>query len=228
MSEQTSTHASSATADHASGDIGHRIARRREELGLTQEETASRAGTAPGYIRYLEEQCTAMPGMSVLIRLADVLETSVAALRGGEADLPPGIGKAAGHSELMELSAEECRARLSTHGIGRLAADTADGPLVVPLNYTVVDDAIAFRTAPGSAPAKVVGSDVAFEVDHIDEALSQGWSVLVRGRARAVTDADGVRRLEELAYGAPWAGGERSLWVCVDPAAVTGRRIDVP
>ncbi|TXS58074.1 MULTISPECIES: helix-turn-helix domain-containing protein [unclassified Streptomyces] len=95
MPEQTSTPASSATVDHASGDIGHRIARRREELGLTQEETASRAGTAPGYIRYLEEQCTAMPGMSVLIRLADVLETSVAALRGGEADLTPGIGKAA-------------------------------------------------------------------------------------------------------------------------------------
>ncbi|QIY66289.1 helix-turn-helix domain-containing protein [Streptomyces sp. RPA4-2] len=228
MSEQTSTNASSATADNASGDIGRRIARRREELGLSQEETASRAGTAPGYIRYLEEQCIAMPGKSVLIRLADVLETSVAALRGGDADLPPGIGKAARHSELMELSAEECRARLSTHGVGRLATDTADGPLVVPLNYTVVDDAIAFRTAPGSAPAEVVDSDVAFEVDHIDEALSQGWSVLVRGRARAVTDVEGVRRLEELAYSAPWAGGERSLWVCVDPASVTGRRIDVP
>ncbi|MER6441231.1 pyridoxamine 5'-phosphate oxidase family protein [Streptomyces sp. NPDC001185] len=228
MSVQAPSNGSSHTTDNAAGDIGRRIARRRAELGLTWEETASRAGTAPGYIRCLEEQCTAMPGTGVLLRLADALTTTVAALRGGAADLPPGIGKAAGHSRLLELSTDECRARLSTHGVGRLATETADGPLVVPLNYTVVDDAIAFRTAPGSAPAHVVGNDVAFEVDHIDEALSQGWSVLVRGRARAVTDADGVRRLEELAHSGPWAGGERSLWVCVDPAALTGRRIDVP
>ncbi|MFE4823048.1 helix-turn-helix domain-containing protein [Streptomyces sp. NPDC056704] len=233
MSEQTSSNAVSDTADTADsadsarGDIGRRIARRREELGLTREETAYRAGTAPGYVRYLEEQSTATPGPGVLIRLADVLETSVAALRGGDADLPPGTGRAAHHAQLIELSAEECRARLSTHGVGRLATETAEGPLIVPLNYSVVDGAIAFRTAPGTTSAKAVGTDVAFEVDHIDEALSQGWSVLVRGRARAVTDPDAARRLEEHAYSDAWAGGERSLWVCVDPVAVTGRRIDV-
>ncbi|MGW1761119.1 helix-turn-helix domain-containing protein [Streptomyces mirabilis] len=227
MCEHTPPNAASATADSAQSDIGRRIAQRREELGLTREETASRAGTAPGYVQYLEEQSTAMPGTAVLIRLADALGTSVAALRGGDVDLPPGVGRAALHPELVELSAEECRSRLSGHGVGRIAMDTPDGPIVVPLNYTVIDDSVVFRTAPDAVPATAVGAHVAFEVDHIDEALSQGWSVLIRGFARAVTDPDAVRRLTELAYSGPWAGGERDVWVRLEPTDITGRRIAV-
>ncbi|WP_330309124.1 MULTISPECIES: pyridoxamine 5'-phosphate oxidase family protein [unclassified Streptomyces] len=227
MSEQTPLNPGATKASSARGDTGRRIATRRGELGLTREEVADRAGTAVGYIQYLEEQPNAMPGVSVLIRLADVLQTSVAALHGGDADLPPGMGQAARRPELIEMSAEECQARLSTHGVGRLAMDTPDGPFVAPLNYTVVDGAITFRTAPDATPATAVGTDVAFEVDHIDEPLSQGWSVLVRGRARAVTDPDTVRRLKALAYSGPWAGGERDMWVSVDPLSTTGRRIVV-
>jgi nitroimidazol reductase NimA-like FMN-containing flavoprotein (pyridoxamine 5'-phosphate oxidase superfamily) len=227
MCEQTPPNAAPTTTDRARGDIGRRIAQRREEMGLTWEETASRAGTAPGYVRYLEEQSTAMPGTAVLIRLADVLGTSVAALRGGDADLPPGIGRAAGHPELVELNTEECRTRLAGHGVGRIAMDTPDGPTVVPLNYNVIDGAVMFRTAPDAVPATAVGAQVAFEVDHIDEALSQGWSVLIHGFARAVTDPDAVRRLTELAYSGPWAGGERDVWVRLEPAEITGRRIAV-
>jgi transcriptional regulator with XRE-family HTH domain len=230
MSEQTSPNAVSATTDStdsARGDIGRRIAQRREELGLTREKAASRAGTAPGYVQYLEEQSTAMPGTAVLIRLADALQTSVAALRGGDADLPPGVGRAARHPELVELSAEECWIRLSRHGVGRLAIDTPEGPTIVPLNYTVIDGAVMFRTASDTVPATAVGAHVAFEVDHIDEALSQGWSVLIRGFARAVTDPDAVRRLTELAYSGPWAGGERDVWVRLEPVDTSGRRITV-
>ncbi|MFF0031250.1 helix-turn-helix domain-containing protein [Streptomyces avermitilis] len=227
MSEEASPNASSASAGTAQGDVGRRIAQRREELGLTLEEAAARAGTDPGYLQYLEEQATALPGTNVLIRLADALETTVSALRGGDADLPPGVGRAASHPELLELSEEECRARLSTHGVGRLAMDTPTGPIIVPLNYSLVDGVVCFRTAADSEPAASAGSRVAFEVDHIDEALSQGWSVLVRGLAREVTDPDTLRRLEELEYTGPWAGGERDTWVCVDPVGITGRRIVV-
>ncbi|MGW3814450.1 helix-turn-helix domain-containing protein [Streptomyces sp. NPDC005046] len=217
-----------ASAATAPGDVGRRIAARREELGMTLEATAARAGTAAGYLRYLEEQSTAMPGTSVLIRLADALDTSVAALHGGGADLPPGLGQAADHAELVELGPDECRARLSTHGVGRIATDTPDGLVVLPVNYSLIDGVVTFRTAPGSAPATAVGSRVAFEADHVDEALSQGWSVLVQGRARAVTDPDVVRRLDALAYSGPWAGGEgRDLWVRVDQDRITGRRIAV-
>ena len=83
---------------------------------------------------------------------------------------------------------------------------TPDGPAVVPVNYEVIDDAIAFRTAPDSVPAAVVGSEAAFEVDHVDEAMSQGWSVLLVGPARVVTEPEAVRKLIDRAHTAPWPG----------------------
>ncbi|MFD8735326.1 helix-turn-helix domain-containing protein [Streptomyces sp. NPDC059618] len=210
------------------GDVGRRLSARRAELGLTRETVAARAGITPGYLRYLESRPSATPGAGALIRIADALDTSVSALHGGDADLPPGAGRAAAHSELVALGPEECRTRLSTHGVGRIALHTSDGLLVLPVNYSVVDGSVVFRTAPGSAPAAAVGSRVAFEVDHIDEALSQGWSVLVQGHARAETHPDAVRRLDALAHSAPWADGpERDLWVCVAEESISGRRIVV-
>ncbi|CAL9344628.1 MULTISPECIES: pyridoxamine 5'-phosphate oxidase family protein [unclassified Streptomyces] len=210
--------------EHHRGDIGRRVAARREQLGLTREDVALRAGSAPGYIEYLEEQA-AVPGMGFLLRLADALETTVGALAGGDADLPPGVGHAAYHPELVELGPEECRQLLGTHGVGRVAVTTHDGPAILPVNYVVAEGDVAFRTSPDALPGKAAGGEVAFEVDHIDEAFSQGWSVLLVGPARAVTEPDAVRALRERAFTTPWAGGERDLWVALTPSRVTGRRI---
>jgi transcriptional regulator with XRE-family HTH domain len=211
----------------AAGDIGRRIAMRRQELGLTQDEVAHRTGIAPGYLRYVEQDSTAAPGIATLRGLAMTLDTSVCALSGGEADLPPGRGQAARRAELVELRSEECWRLLSTHGVGRLALSTPEGLTVLPVNYSVDEGTIAFRTSPAATPAAASDTKCAFEVDEVDDALSQGWSVLVRGMAHTVTDPAGVRRLDEQAYTGPWAGGDRDLWVRITPATVTGRRIVV-
>ncbi|PWI17955.1 XRE family transcriptional regulator [Streptomyces sp. Act143] len=218
------TEAPAGAGASGSGDIGRRVATERRRQGLTRGETARRARMAPDYLAYLEEH-PADPSLASLVRLAAALGTSVAALRGGGIDLPPGQGHALLHPELRDLGPQECRARLSTHGVGRVAVSTPDGPAVVPVNYAVVDDAIVFRTAPGSVPARAVGADVAFEVDHLDEAMSQGWSVLAVGPARAVTEPEAVRRLVEHAHTEPWAGGAREMWVAIRPTRLTGRRI---
>jgi nitroimidazol reductase NimA-like FMN-containing flavoprotein (pyridoxamine 5'-phosphate oxidase superfamily) len=218
---------SQAAEEQALGDLGRRLAARRADLGLTRTEAAARAGMAPGYLQYLEERPGAAPGPAVLLRLAEVLETTVRELTGGDTDLPHGLGQPARSPGLTELSVTECRALLSTHGVGRIAVPTVSGPVVVPVNYSVVDGAIVFRTEPGATPAQASGCQVAFEVDRIDDAFSRGWSVLVRGHARTVTDPDDVRRLADRARGAPWAGGHRSQWVRIDPLVITGRRITV-
>ncbi|WP_405996747.1 DUF1918 domain-containing protein [Streptomyces sp. NBC_00829] len=217
-----------ATSPHGQsnpGDLGRRVAAERKRQGLSRTETARRAGMAPDYLAYLEEQ-TADPTVGGLIRLADALGTTAAALRGGGIDLPPGQGQALLHPQLRDLGPDECRARLSTHGVGRVAVSTPEGPVVVPVNYEVIDDgAIAFRTAPDSVPAAAMGKEVAFEVDHVDEAMSQGWSVLAVGPARVVTEPDAVRRLVDRAHTTPWPGGEREMWVSIQPQRLTGRRI---
>ncbi|MEU8585847.1 pyridoxamine 5'-phosphate oxidase family protein [Streptomyces sp. NPDC048664] len=210
---------------HPAGDLGRRIARRRQELGLSREQTADRAGMASSYVQYLEEQAPATPSAASLLRLAGALETTVRELAGGDVDLPPGLGQGGHHPKFTDLTPRECRDLLSTHGVGRLAVSIGFGPVIVPVNYSLVEGAVAFRTKPDATPARAVGSQVALEVDHIDTALSQGWSVLVRGNARAVTDPAAVRRLEEHAYSAPWVGGSRDLWIRIVPLSVTGRRI---
>ncbi|WAX81484.1 pyridoxamine 5'-phosphate oxidase family protein [Streptomyces sp. KMM 9044] len=212
-----------AGAPHSS-DLGRRVATERARQGLTRSETARRARMAPEYLAYLEEH-QADPSLATLVNLASALNTTVHALRGGGTDMPPGRGMALAHPRLLDLGPEECRTLLSTHGVGRVAVSTVDGPAVVPVNYDVVDDAIVFRTSPGSVPAAAVGSDTAFEVDHMDEAMSQGWSVLAVGPARLVTDPGSIRRLDENAHTAPWAGDEREMWVSIRPTSLTGHRI---
>ncbi|MFJ4850752.1 helix-turn-helix domain-containing protein [Streptomyces sp. NPDC088733] len=216
------------TTSHARGDIGRRVARRREELGLSRDEVALRAGLSTGYLRFLEEEATAAPAMGTLRGLAAALSTTVVALNGGEADLPPGRGQASAHPRFLELEPDECRELLGTHGVGRVVTLADDGVAVLPVNYSIVGQAIAFRTATGSAPAAVAGTDVTFEVDSIDEALSQGWSVLARGHARAVAGKQAAE-MERLAYTGPWPGrDDRDLWIRIDVNDLTGRRIEVP
>jgi nitroimidazol reductase NimA-like FMN-containing flavoprotein (pyridoxamine 5'-phosphate oxidase superfamily) len=207
------------------GDIGRRVVAERQRQGLGREETARRARMSPGYLAYLEEY-PADPTQAALINLADALGTTADALRGGGVDLPPGRGQALPHPRLRDLDTDECHRLLSTHGVGRVAVTTPDGrPAIVPVNYEVVDDTIAFRTAPDSLLAAGVGTEVAFEVDHVDEPLSRGWSVLAVGPASVVTEADAVRRLTEQAHTTPWAGGARDMWVSIRATRLTGRRI---
>ncbi|WP_406835176.1 helix-turn-helix domain-containing protein [Streptomyces sp. AHU1] len=211
----------------SSGDLGRRLAARRVQLGLTAEETAARAGVAPSYVTHLEQHPGAAPGRGTLLSLAAALRTTVSALAGGDADVPPGREQAGRAPELTELSRAECAELLSTHGVGRLSVSTELGPVIVPVNYSIVDDAIVFRTARGATPSLASGCIVAFEVDRVDDTFSQGWSVVTRGYAHTVTDSDEEHRLAEQAYSKPWSGGQRDMWVRIEPYAVTGRRIVV-
>ncbi|MGW5532551.1 helix-turn-helix domain-containing protein [Streptomyces xanthochromogenes] len=219
------TESADATEPAGRSDLGRRMAQRRQALGLTREEVGERSGAAPSYIAYLEERA-AQPGRGVMLRLADALSTSVGELAGTTVDLPPGTATAARDAELVPLDESECRRLLSTHGVGRVATFNAEGPAVLPVNYVVDGTAVAFRTSPEGELAAAAGTEVAFEVDHIDDAMRKGWSVLAVGQAETVTDSAATRRLDDLARSYPWAGGDRRLWMTVAPRRITGRRIE--
>ncbi|MFF8293390.1 helix-turn-helix domain-containing protein [Streptomyces sp. NPDC016309] len=226
MTDRTHT-GPAPSGPQARGDLGRRVAARREALGLSPADLAVRTGAAPEYIHYLETHPATL-GTGFLLRLADALETSAEDLTGGNTDIPPGTGLAARHPELVDLAPPECWELLGGNGVGRVAVTTEDGPAVLPVNYLALDGRIAYRTAPDAAPAKAAGHEAAFEVDRIDDAFSRGWSVLLVGPARTVTEPAAVRRLERYSRTTPWAGGERDLWITVTPGRVTGRRIVVP
>nr|WP_259408108.1 pyridoxamine 5'-phosphate oxidase family protein [Streptomyces akebiae] len=62
------------------------------------------------------------------------------------------------HPQLWTFAPTNAAPGFPRTGVGRVAVSTPRGPAVVPVNYEVVDDAIAFRTAPDSVPAAAVGA----------------------------------------------------------------------
>jgi nitroimidazol reductase NimA-like FMN-containing flavoprotein (pyridoxamine 5'-phosphate oxidase superfamily) len=131
---------------------------------------------------------------------------------------------------LEQLDEEECLELISPGGIGRIAYVGRFGPAVLPVNYELQGGAIVFRTAEHGPLDEdlrtgIANADykVAFEIDDMDPAARQGWSVLIQGPAHHVTgdDEDVVRRTGV----EPWAPGDRELFVRIVPSRITGRRI---
>ena len=205
------------------GDLSRRIAQRRAELRLSQARLAARAGLS---LRYLERY-PARPGPAALRQLAAALRTTPAVLLGGGANVPPGQCRPAGPRVTSKLRPAECRRLIAPGGVGRIAFGTPSGPVVVPVNFAVLAGTLVIRTAEGTVIDGHAGEQVALEVDHIDEALCQGWSALVRGPARRVAHPAELRRLQEEAVVWPWAGGEREVYVRIVPREITGRRIEL-
>lgn len=217
-----------AQAGHGNpGDVGRRVARRREQQGLGRGQVAARAGMAVPYLEYLESS-PAVVDQGALARLAAALDTSSDQLLGVGLDLPPGRAGAAAHPVLEELAPAECWERLSTGGVGRIALATAAGPLVLPVNYWVLDGTLIFRTALDGPLAATVGERIALEVDRIDEVLRTGWSVLAVGTADRIDDQPVLAHLKELDTPSPWPGGERDLWIRIKPTQLSGRVIRTP
>ena len=179
-------------------------------------------------LRYLEyvERYPARPEATALRRLAAALRTTPAALLGAGAQVPPGGGRLGGPPVITKLMPTECRQLIATGGIGRIAFCTTLGPAVLPVNFAMVAGTIVIRTGEGTAVDGHADEQVAFEVDHIDEALGQGWSVLARGRAHRVTPDDlEFGRMRDAAVW-PWPGGDRDVYVRIIPESITGRRIE--
>ncbi|HVM67217.1 MAG TPA: pyridoxamine 5'-phosphate oxidase family protein, partial [Acidimicrobiales bacterium] len=72
-------------------------------------------------------------------------------------------------------------------------------------------------------------SAVAFEVDGIDEARRAGWSVMVHGYGRDITDAldSESERLRALHLDC-WAPDGRDRWFKVVAETITGRYLGPP
>ncbi|WP_150242657.1 helix-turn-helix domain-containing protein [Nocardiopsis quinghaiensis] len=208
-------------------DIGRRIAQRRSELGMSRAEMAEGAGMDPGYAEYLEEQ-PARLSQEALYHLAHALGTSPEHLLGADTDTPPGSASTAvPEPETRTLTAEECLALLEPGGVGRVAFTDSAGtaPVVLPVNYVLSDGTVVFRTAADGVIGRHVPGPMGFEVDRIDGAMSEGWSVLVAGRARRVGDGAELAALRGHRFPRPWAGGEREAWIRVEPEGITGRRV---
>jgi transcriptional regulator with XRE-family HTH domain len=206
------------------GDLGARVTRRRKELKLSRQMLATRAGMSGPYLAYIEEH-PARPTFAALAQLAAALETTPEELLGAGLRQPPGQQPAARNRVLQTLSPAECYDLLSPGGIGRVVFEPPDGPVVLPVNFAMVGQTVILRTGVDTQLAACLDCKAGFEADRIDEALSQGWSVMVTGRAVRVKKEEQVRHLEACTDLQPWAGGARDVYVQILPIRISGRRI---
>ena len=138
----------------------------------------------------------------------------------------PGPGSAARQHALRKLRPDECLDLLEPGGVGRIGFSSTDGIMMLPVNFAVTAKAIIFRTAPDTLLALYADTQVSFQADHLDEALHEGWSVLVQGRAHTVTDERQVKHLQDRTHLQPWAGGARDVYVRITPTRITGRCLE--
>jgi len=129
-----------------------------------------------------------------------------------------------GHA-LRMLSPAECFDLLEPGGIGRVGFTGADGMMMLPVNFAVTARTIIFRTAPDTLLALHANGRVSFEADCLHEALRAGWSVLVQGRARTVTEEREIEQLQARTHLEPWAAGARDVYIRITPTRISGRRI---
>ena len=132
---------------------------------------------------------------------------------------------------LEQLDEDECLRLISPGGVGRLAFSGRYGLTVFPVNYQVLDGSIVFRTAEYSPAGEDLRTgipaaeyDVAFEIDAIDPAAREGWSVLIHGPAHHL-DTLAEHDLTRHSGVEPWAGGQRQHGIRITPRRITGRRI---
>lgn len=129
---------------------------------------------------------------------------------------------------LQVLEREECLRLLRDHHLGRVSVTDGALPAVLPVNYWFDGKRILVVTGRGSKlEAAAREAVVAFEIDDFDPVEHRGWSVMVTGVAREVTDQ---LDLDELVR-APlvrWIPRHDPAVIAIDVQLVSGRRMGLP
>ncbi|MET8428926.1 pyridoxamine 5'-phosphate oxidase family protein [Nocardia sp. NPDC004860] len=128
---------------------------------------------------------------------------------------------------VVNLSRVESLRLLSGVPFGRVVFTRDALPAIRPVNHILDGDTVIVRTQLTSRLTSTVRADsdvvVAYEADDIDRTTRLGWSVVVTGIARTITDPDLVARYDALVK--PWADGNMDTIVAIEPTLVTGIRL---
>ncbi|WP_458779419.1 pyridoxamine 5'-phosphate oxidase family protein [Arthrobacter sp. D3-16] len=126
---------------------------------------------------------------------------------------------------VLELNDEQSWRLLEGTTHGRLVVSVAGEPDIFPVNYVSSNGKLYLRTAPGNKLAQLtINAAVLFEADGIlsDEA----WSVVLRGKARVLSNSAELAEVEELGLKS-WVPTLKDFYVEIEPVTVTGRHFQL-
>ena len=123
---------------------------------------------------------------------------------------------------VTELTEAESWNLLSGVSLGRLVTTVDGWTEIFPVNFVVQHRTLLFRTAEGTKLlTSVLNEHVVFEAD--DHNVAEGWSVVVRGTARALSTAEEVEDARRAGL-YPWIATQKLRFVRITPDTLTGRR----
>jgi len=126
---------------------------------------------------------------------------------------------------LEVIGRDECLRLLAGATLGRIGVTSGALPAVLPVNFWLDGDRILVRTGEGSKlDAAARNAVVAFEADDFDPMYHSGWSVLVTGVAREVTDPGELAALGNAPL-TRWAPRGNGHLVAIATDMISGRRI---
>ena len=132
--------------------------------------------------------------------------------------------------QAVELTEDECWPLLESVSVGRVVFTQRAMPAIRPVNHIVDGRVIIIKTHLGAAITARAsdsrpgpqGSVVCYEADELDPIRRTGWSVIVTGMARLVTDPAAARYASAPE---PWIAGDRNQVVAIEPQFISGIRL---
>lgn len=127
------------------------------------------------------------------------------------------------------LSRVECRRLLAlgAGGVAHLGLIVDGQPVVVPVNYTLLDRDVLLRLGPGTTLEELGHAQVvALEVDRVPPKDGDAWSVVVQGVATPLTDVDSLQRAARSGL-VPLVPEPGHDYVQIRTGVLTGRRFSV-
>ncbi|WP_425298432.1 pyridoxamine 5'-phosphate oxidase family protein [Nocardia abscessus] len=133
----------------------------------------------------------------------------------------------ASSSTMVEIDQTESLRLLASARYGRVVFTRDALPAIRPANHLFDGGMILIRTRLlaqlSSTPRTAPGVVVAYQADDIDPVGRMGWSVVVTGFARPVTDPQLIARCERLL--APWGDPAPTFVIGIEPTIVKGVRL---
>ncbi|MEU8247737.1 pyridoxamine 5'-phosphate oxidase family protein [Nonomuraea sp. NPDC048916] len=128
---------------------------------------------------------------------------------------------------MLKLTEQESLELLGSVTLGRVVFTQQALPAIRPVNHIVDEEAVIIRSHLGAAivsqSAGRGGSVVAYEAENLDPVEHLGWSVIVTGTARLVTEPAAVTRYRTMLR--PWVDREMDEVISIQVEMITGIRL---
>ena len=127
--------------------------------------------------------------------------------------------------KLLTLSETQCLELLRDEAVGRVGLSVNALPVILPVNYVMVDRTIVFASESGLKLDAARRTTVAcFQIDGHGTWAHEGWSVLATGRLNEIEAERSATLARELPL-TPWAFATPRHYVELSIELLSGRRL---